>query len=126
VGRRIRRDRARTWSPRYRRSLGPARLLHVGFNGDEDARGAGAETGVAPHSALRPANFTTFAHFSVSSATILPKSEGDPAMIMPPSSTSLAFTLGSARPALSSLLSLSMISAGVPLGALAPKKALAS
>ena len=31
------------------------------------------------HSGLMPANFTTFAHFSVSSAINLPKSAGDPA-----------------------------------------------
>ena len=68
------------------------------------------------YSGLMPANLTTFAHFSISSAMSLPKSAGEPASAVAPRSASRAFTLGSARPAFISLLSLSMISGGVLLG----------
>src|SRR5262245_29827296 len=78
------------------------------------------------YSSVTPPVLITFAHLSVSSATTLPKSAGLPAMIMPPSSASLALIFGSASPALISLLSLSMISGGVPLGTPMPKNALAS
>ena len=78
------------------------------------------------HSGLRPANFTTLAHFSVSSAMSLPKSAGDPASAVPPRSAIRAFIFGSARAALISLLSLSTISAGVPFGAPKPTQSLAS
>src|SRR5262249_40473657 len=77
-------------------------------------------------SALAPENFTTFAHFCVSSEMKVSKSADDPVSIMPPSSVSLVFTLGSARPALISLLSLSMISAGGFFGAPTPYQVLAS
>src|SRR5262245_60759096 len=63
-------------------------------------------------SALRPANLTTLAHFSVSSATSLPKSAGEPESTVPPSSANRAFAPGSARLALISLWSRSMISGG--------------
>jgi hypothetical protein len=43
---------------------------------------------------LRPPNFTTLAHFSVSSAMRLPKSAGAPASTVPSRSTSRAFDLG--------------------------------
>src|SRR5262249_6924226 len=78
------------------------------------------------HSGLMPANFITLAHFSVSSAMNLPKSAGEPTIIVPPRSASFASSLASARPALTSLLSLSMISGGVFLGAPMPNHALAS
>src|SRR5262249_58568934 len=68
------------------------------------------------HSGLMPANFTTLPHFSVSAAMKLPKSEGEPAITVPPRSASRALSWGSARAALISLLSLLTISAGVPLG----------
>src|SRR5262249_61764162 len=77
-------------------------------------------------SALAPENFTTLAHFCVSSEMKVPKSADDPVSIMPPSSVSLVFILGSARPALISLLSLSMISAGGFFGAPAPYQVVAS
>ena len=72
------------------------------------------------HSGLMPANLITLPHFSVSSAMSLPKSAGEPASTVPPRSASRALILGSARPALISLLSLSTISAGVFLGAPTP------
>src|SRR5262245_38415452 len=78
------------------------------------------------HSGLMPANFTTFLHFSISSATSLAKSAGEPGSGVPPRSASRALNLGSARAALISLLSLSTISAGVFLGAPIPCQALAS
>src|SRR5215510_14750899 len=78
------------------------------------------------YSGLMPANLTTLAHFSVSSAISLPKSAGGPGSGVPPRSANRAFVRGSARIALISLLSRSMISDGVALGALMPKKALAS
>src|SRR5262249_28577532 len=58
-------------------------------------------------SGLMPADFTTLAHFSVSSAMSLPKSAGESASTSPPSSASRAFMLASPRPALISLLSFS-------------------
>ena len=72
------------------------------------------------HSGLMLAARITLPHFSVSSAMSLPKSAGEPASTVPPKSASRALILGSARPALISLLSLSMISAGVSLGAPMP------
>src|SRR5262245_66439476 len=78
------------------------------------------------HCGLIPANLTTVAHFSVSSAMILPNSAGEPASAVPPKSASCAFILESARPALISLLSLSMVSVGVFLGAPIPYHVLAS
>ena len=59
----------------------------------------------------------TSPHFSVSSATSLPKSAGESASTSPPRSARRALILGSARPALISLLSFSTISAGVAFGA---------
>ena len=64
------------------------------------------------YSALMLAARITLPHFSVSSAMSLPKSAGEPASAMPPRSARCAFNLGSARPALISLLSFSTISAG--------------
>src|SRR6516164_5741485 len=77
-------------------------------------------------SSLAPDNFTTFPHFSVSSTMSLPKSLGEPVRAIPPRSASCAFILGSATPASISLLSLSMISTGVLLGAPTPNQPLAS
>src|SRR5712671_1752504 len=76
--------------------------------------------------ALAPENFTTLAHFSVSSAMSFLKSVGEPGSTVSPRSASRALILESARAALISLLSLSMISAGVFLGAPTPNQALAS
>src|SRR5207247_2248748 len=69
-----------------------------------------------PHSALMLRARMTLPHFSVSSAMSLPKSAGESASTSPPRSASRALILGSARPALISLLSLSTISVGVVLG----------
>src|SRR6516164_5931532 len=97
------------------------------------AGGAVRRTGIwniwqdrADHYALMPANFTALPHFSVSSAMSLPKSAGEPASNMPPMSASCALILGSARPALISLLSLSTTSVGVFLGAPTPNQTLSS
>src|SRR5262249_55082749 len=68
----------------------------------------------------------TLPHFSVSSAMSLPKSAGEPASALPPDSATRPLILGSARAALVSWLSLSMISAGVPFGAPRPNQTLAS
>jgi len=73
-----------------------------------------------------PANLITLAHFSVSSAINLPNTAGDPGSATLPRSARRAFILGSARAALTSLLSLSTISAGVFLGAPIPYNELAS
>src|SRR5262245_57441564 len=81
---------------------------------------------VLDQSGFAPENMTTLAHFSVSATIILPKSSGEPASVMPPRSAKRAFNLGSASPALISLLSLSTISAGVAFGAPMPRNALAS
>src|SRR5262249_29146459 len=77
-------------------------------------------------SALAPENSITLAHFSVSSAMNLAKSEEEPGNTAAPRTANRAFNLGSTRPALISLLSLSRISAGVFLGAPMPCSALAS
>src|SRR5262249_41413561 len=78
------------------------------------------------YSAVIAANLITLAHFSVSLGISLPKSAGEPASTVPPKSASCALSLGSARPALISRLSLSTISDGVFRGAPMPKKPLAS
>src|SRR5215472_1034395 len=80
----------------------------------------------ASHSALMPANFTTLAHFSVSSAMNFPKSAGEPANTAAPRSVRRVFMLGSTRAALISLLSFSTISVGVALGTTIPYQPLAS
>src|SRR5215472_864962 len=80
----------------------------------------------AGHSGFAPENLTTLPHFSVSSAMSLPKSATEPGSTMPPRSANRAFNLGSASPALISLLSLLMISDAVFLGALRPTHWLAS
>ena len=68
----------------------------------------------------------TLPHFSVSSAMSFPKSAGEPESVVAPRSARRAFTLGSARPALIALLSLSTISTGVFPGAQTPFHPLAS
>src|SRR5262249_40780201 len=78
------------------------------------------------HSGLMFVDLITLAHFSVSSAISLPNSAGEPPRTVPPRSASRAFILGSARPALISLLSLSTIAAGVFSGAPTRKRPLAS
>src|SRR5262249_5116761 len=67
------------------------------------------------YSGLMLAARITLPHFSVSAAMNLPKSAGEPVSAVPPRSASLALILGSASAVLISLLSLSMISAGVVL-----------
>src|SRR6516164_2713054 len=71
-------------------------------------------------SGFAPENLMTFPHFSVSSAMSLPKSAGEPGRTAPPRLANRAFSLGSARPALISVLSFSTISDGVFFGALRP------
>jgi hypothetical protein len=78
------------------------------------------------HSSLMFAARITLPHFSVSSVMSLPKSAGESASTAPPRSASRAFILGSARAALISLLSLSITSTGVFLGAPMPYHTLAS
>src|SRR5262249_38515762 len=78
------------------------------------------------YSALIPAARMTLPHFSVSSAMSLPYSAGEPDSGVPPISASRALIVGSARPALTSRLSRSTMSAGVPFGAAMPKHQLAS
>src|ERR1043166_7788554 len=78
------------------------------------------------HSALMFAARITLAHFSVSSAMSLPKSPGDPGSTVLPRSANRALILGSARPPFVSFFGLSMISAGVFLGAPMPSHTLAS
>src|SRR5262249_965922 len=81
----------------------------------------GILTADRPHSALMLRARMNLPHFPVSSAMSFRKSAGEPASTTPPRSTSLAFSLGSARPALISILSFSTISAGVFLGTPTPK-----
>src|SRR5262244_2666028 len=77
------------------------------------------------HSGLMPANLITLPHFSVSSAISLPNSAGEPGSPVAPKSAKRALIMGSARPAFTSLLSISMIAAGVFFGAPKPSHALA-
>src|SRR5207249_957447 len=77
-------------------------------------------------SSLMLAARTTLPHLSLSSAKSFPNSAGETAKAVPPSSPSRALSLGSARPALISSLSLSTISVGVALGAPMPNHTLAS
>src|SRR5262249_39314255 len=72
------------------------------------------------HFTLMPANLITLAHFGVSAAMCLPKSSGVIGIGTPPRSAIRTFNLGSASPALISLLILATMSAGVPLGAPTP------
>ena len=82
--------------------------------------------GYSDQSGLTPANFTTLPHFSVSSATSLPNSAGEPGSSEAPRSANRACDFGSARTAFIAVLTLSMNSAGVPFGAPNPYHALAS
>src|SRR5262245_33584944 len=70
------------------------RLDHVVVRRSEFMECAGAD---GTYSGLIPANFTTLAHFSVSSAMSLPNSAGEPAFTIPPRPISRAFTWGSAK-----------------------------
>jgi WD40 repeat protein len=68
----------------------------------------------------------TLPHFSVSWAMSIPKLADDPASVVAPNSAKRALIFGSARPALIALLSFSMTSIGVFLGAHTPLHPLAS
>src|SRR5262249_11886276 len=81
---------------------------------------------VVGHSGLMPANFTTLAHFSISSAMNLPKPAGQIAKAAEAKFANRASMVGSARTALISLLSFSTISGGVFFGAPIPSHVLAS
>ena len=78
------------------------------------------------YSTLRPANFTTFAHFSVSSAINVPNWAGVPLIGSPLMAAKRAFIAASAKAALVSLLRRSTISAGVLTGTASPYHWLAS
>src|SRR5215467_8410962 len=78
------------------------------------------------HSGLRPVNFTTLLHLSVSSAMNRPNSDGDPASGSPPISVNFVLIPGSVRAALISRFNLSMIPTGVFFGAAMPYHWLAS
>ena len=69
---------------------------------------------------------TTFAHFAVSAAMTLPKSSGVPAIGLPPSSARRSRIFGSASARLTSALTFSMTSRGVPFGMPMPNQAVAS
>src|SRR5215468_3697940 len=77
-------------------------------------------------SSLMPADLVTLAHFSVSSAMSFPNSVGVIGIGTSAKSASRSFILGSARPAVISLLILSITSAGVPFGAPTPNHAVIS
>src|SRR5262245_39352629 len=78
------------------------------------------------HSGLMLAARITLPHFSVSSTINLSKVAGESVVTIVPNSVKRAFTAGSARTALISLLSLSMIGAGVFLGAPTPDQEVTS
>src|SRR5262249_49983152 len=77
-------------------------------------------------SGMMLAAWITLPHFSISSAISFPKSAGEPGSGVLPKLASREFIFGSAKAALTSLLSLLMISVGVFLGAPRPHTALAS
>src|SRR5262249_41617608 len=95
-------------------------------HGSQNGRYGISDWDCRDHSALMLAARSTLPHFSVSSAMNLPKSAGEPANTVPPSSARRLLSAGSERPALISLLSFPMMSAGVFLGAPTPPQALAS
>src|SRR5262249_10128003 len=97
-----------------------ARLPHRDVS-DESMAGM-----LLPESALSPETFAPLAPFPMSLAVNLPKSPGEPVNASTPMSASRVFILGSATPALISLLSLSTISFGVFLGAATPDQPLDS
>src|SRR5262245_24224405 len=78
------------------------------------------------HSGLMLAARITLRHFSVSAAMNFPNSLGELGNMVAPSSAIRVLILGSASAALISLLSLSIISAGVSFGTPTPFHALAS
>src|SRR6516225_10767862 len=75
---------------------------------------------------LAPENLTTFAHFAVSSAMKVLNCADGIGSVSPPRSFNRDLISGSASPATILVLSLSMIVAGVPLGAPIPFQADAS
>src|SRR6267378_3921924 len=82
--------------------------------------------GAEPHSNLMCAARITLPHLSVSAAISIPKSAGEPEKTSAPSSANRALSLESRRPALISLLRLSIIAEAVFLGATTPYHVLAS
>src|SRR5262245_55128416 len=78
------------------------------------------DRGLPRQSSLMFAARITLPHFSVSSARSLPKSVGEPTSGVAPRSASCALIFGSASAVLISLLSLSITSVGVFLGAPIP------
>src|SRR5262245_25324152 len=78
------------------------------------------------HSGLMLAARITLPHFSVSSAMSLPESAGVPDNALPPTSARRGLNVGSTSATLISLLSLPMISAGVPVRTPTPYQVLAS
>src|SRR5262245_40432414 len=113
-------------STRAVRAVSKALLITAFYALRRERRNDAADVASNGHSALMPANLITLAHFSVSLAMSLPKSAGEPVSPVLPSSARRSLILGSASAALISLLSLSMTSVGVLLGAPTPKKLLAS
>ena len=72
------------------------------------------------YSTLIFANLLTLPHFSVSSAMNFPNAPGAIGVGSTPTARRWAFKFGSATPAMISVLSLSMIAAGVPVGTQMP------
>src|SRR6516225_8670205 len=112
-------DQSRT-KPRSHHSIISPQPAHRSMRND------GGTRFFASYSALAPENLITLAHLSVSSAMRIVYSLGDSASISPPSSAMRVLIVGSARTALISRLSVSMISAGVFFGAPIPAHALVS
>src|SRR5262245_52574591 len=83
---------------------------------DVDARNKPGHDGGMRHSALMFAVLMTLPHFSVSSATNLAKSAGEPVSAVAPHSVKRCFRLASPSAVLTSLLILVATSAGTPFG----------
>jgi len=76
--------------------------------------------GEQPHSIASPTAFTTFSHFTVSSAMSLPKPSGVSTSGVPPNSAMRRFIFGSASAVLIALFRIATTSGGVPRGAETP------
>src|SRR5437870_5516740 len=105
-----------------RKSSDPAasKMTHHGHHSDQHSLVGRLWKAGLDHSGLMLAARTTLPHFSVSAATCAPNSDGVCTIGAAPSSASCALIFGSARPALISRLSLSIIATEVPFGAPTP------
>src|SRR6478672_239795 len=105
--------------------MGP--LLRLGPDVTTGSRNGRLWNNSREHSGLIPANLITLVHFSIFSAMNLANSFGElGGTATTPRAANLCWMFGSSTAALVCLLSVAMISGGVPLGAPKPIQAAAS